>query len=131
MAAPMPEAPPVTIALAPLMSMTSDVTPAPATVTNPTNGLQLDNVLSRNSCYLCHPGSTTRCLRGAMGGAVNASDGSLVMQCQSCHGQMSDVGSVARTGWLMEPNCQACHSGDAEANAHLARPLRGEWKLSV
>jgi cytochrome c1 len=92
-----------------------------ATVTNPTNGLQLDNVLSRNSCYLCHPGSTTRCLRGAMGSAVNASDGSLVMQCQSCHGQMSDVGSAARTGWLMEPNCQACHSGDAEANEGAIR----------
>ena len=87
-----------------------------ATVTNPTNGLQLDDVLSRNSCYLCHPGSTTRCLRGAMGSAVNASDGSLVMQCQSCHGHMSEVGAATRTGWLNEPNCQACHSGDALAN---------------
>ena len=87
-----------------------------ATVINPTNGLQLDNILSRNSCYLCHPGSETRCLRGAMGSAVNASDGSLVMQCQSCHGNMSAVGDVARTGWLHEPNCQACHSGDALAN---------------
>lgn len=87
-----------------------------ATVTNPTNGLQLDNILSRNSCYLCHPGSETRCLRGAMGSAVNASDGSLVMQCQSCHGNMSAVGSATRTGWLNEPNCQACHSGDALAN---------------
>lgn len=87
-----------------------------AGVTNPTNGLSLNDVSSRNTCYLCHPGSTTKCLRGAMGSAVNASDGSLVMQCQSCHGQMSDVGASNRTGWLNEPNCQACHSGDALAN---------------
>lgn len=87
-----------------------------ATVINPTNGLQLDNVASRNSCYMCHPGSETRCLRGAMGSAVNAADGSLVMQCQSCHGNMAAVGAANRTGWLMEPNCQACHSGDASAN---------------
>lgn len=87
-----------------------------ATVINPTNGLQLDNVASRNSCYMCHPGSETRCLRGAMGSAVNAADGSLVMQCQSCHGNMAAVGASTRTGWLNEPNCQACHSGDALAN---------------
>lgn len=87
-----------------------------ATVINPTNGLQLDNIASRNSCYMCHPGSETRCLRGAMGSAVNPADGSLVMQCQSCHGNMATVGASTRTGWLNEPNCQACHSGDALAN---------------
>lgn len=87
-----------------------------ATVINPTNGLQLDNIASRNSCYMCHPGSETRCLRGAMGSAVNPADGSLVMQCQSCHGNMAAVGASTRTGWLHEPNCQACHSGDALAN---------------
>lgn len=92
-----------------------------AAVTNPTNGQSLDSVLSRNACYLCHPGSETRCLRGAMGGAVNASDGSLVMQCQSCHGVMSEVGAATRTGWLDEPNCQACHSGDALSNEGLIR----------
>ena len=101
--------------------LTSSMHSKHATVINPTNGLQLDNILSRNSCYLCHPGSETRCLRGAMGSAVNASDGSLVMQCQSCHGHMSAVGSIARTGWLNEPNCQACHSGDAVANEGAIR----------
>ena len=92
-----------------------------ATVTNPRDGLLMDNELSRNACYLCHPGSNTRCLRGAMGNAVSATDGSMVMQCQSCHGTMSVVGSATRTGWLMEPNCQACHSGDYVANAGQAR----------
>ena len=34
-----------------------------------------------------------------MGGAI-AADGSMEMQCQSCHGNMSAVGSTGRTGWL-------------------------------
>lgn len=87
-----------------------------ATVTNPTDGLQMNNELSRNACYMCHPGSSTRCLRGAMGKAVRPQDGTMEMQCQNCHGSMSQVGDAARTGWLDEPNCQACHSGDAVHN---------------
>lgn len=104
-----------------VMPLTAAMHSRHATVINPTNGLQLDNVASRNSCYLCHPGSETRCLRGAMGSAVNAADGSLVMQCQSCHGNMAAVGASTRTGWLNEPNCQACHSGDAVNNEGQAR----------
>jgi hypothetical protein len=84
-------------------------------VIDPTNGLSLNASTNRSACYSCHPGSTTRCLRGAMGSAV-AADGSLSMQCQSCHGSMSDVGSSARTGWLEEPNCQNCHTGTATSN---------------
>jgi len=38
------------------------------------------------------------------------------MQCQSCHGIMSTVGAANRTGWLQEPNCQACHTGTASQN---------------
>ncbi len=67
------------------------------------------------ACYRCHPGSTTRCLRGAMGSAI-AADGSMAMQCQSCHGNMSQVGSTNRVGWFMEPACQSCHSGTATVN---------------
>lgn len=81
-------------------------------VVDPRNGLLLGNDANRQACYTCHPGSETRCLRGAMGRAV-ASDGSMKMQCQSCHGSMADVGSPLRTGWLDEPNCQACHVGSA------------------
>ena len=40
---------------------------------------------------------------------VRGADGSLEMQCQSCHGSMSQVGSTNRVGWFMEPNCQSCH----------------------
>ena len=83
-----------------------------AGVIDPRNSQTLDAANNRTACYTCHPGSTTRCLRGAMGKAV-AADGSMAMQCQSCHGNMSAVGSPARTGWLDEPNCQACHVGTA------------------
>ena len=60
---------------------------------------------NRSACYRCHPGSVTRCLRGAMGNAV-AADGTMAIQCQNCHGSMSVVGVADRTGWLQEPTCQ-------------------------
>ncbi|MGD7654370.1 MAG: hypothetical protein ACQCXQ_14215 [Verrucomicrobiales bacterium] len=82
---------------------------------SPENGLPLNSSANRSSCYQCHPGSETRCLRGAMGAAV-APDGTTSMQCQSCHGTMSQVGSPDRTGWLDEPNCQQCHTGSATDN---------------
>jgi cytochrome c5 len=49
-------------------------------------------------------------------GAAVAADGSATMQCQSCHGTMSQVGAASRTGWLDEPNCQQCHTGSATQN---------------
>lgn len=86
-----------------------------ATVADPDTGLPLDDSQNRASCYRCHPGSETRCLRGAMGAAVSSS-GDLAMQCQSCHGKMSVVGDPQRVGWLDQPNCQACHTGTATHN---------------
>ena len=86
-----------------------------AGVIDPVNGLTLGSSANRSACYRCHPGSDTRCLRGAMGSAV-AADGSLAIQCQSCHGSMIDVASPSRTGWLNEPNCQECHTGTATSN---------------
>jgi hypothetical protein len=81
-----------------------------AHVVDPLSNITLDSAANRSACYRCHPGSTTRCLRGAMGGAI-AADGSMEMQCQSCHGNMSAVGTPfpQRIGWLMEPNCGQCH----------------------
>ena len=89
-------------------------------VVDPLTGLTLGQSANRSACYRCHPGSETRCLRGAMGAAV-AADGSMAMQCQSCHGTMSEVGSIGRTGWLDQPACQNCHSGDAMVNAGKIR----------
>ncbi len=86
-----------------------------ADVEDPVTGLTLDDSDNRSACYRCHPGSETRCLRGAMGAAV-ADDGSLAMQCQSCHGGMSLVGDSDREGWLEQPTCQNCHTGTAVHN---------------
>lgn len=93
-----------------------------AAVKDPRTGIPLDSESNRTACYTCHPGSVTRCLRGAMGKAV-AQDGTLAMQCQNCHGTMSQVGATNRVGWLMEPTCQACHTGTALSNAGQIRFL--------
>lgn len=95
--------------------LTTSVHAHHASVIDPIQGITLDNFANRSACYRCHPGSTTRCLRGAMGAAI-AADGSMEMQCQSCHGNMSAVGATNRIGWLMEPNCQNCHTGPATHN---------------
>ena len=44
---------------------------------------------------------------------IIAADGSMEMQCQNCHGNMSAGGAANRTGWLEEPKCQSCHVGTA------------------
>lgn len=75
---------------------------------NPDTGLTLNDANDRAACYLCHPGSVTQCLRGAMGNARDENDNPS-MSCQSCHGNMQQVGSPAREGWLDEPDCQSCH----------------------
>ncbi|HEU5072371.1 MAG TPA: PKD domain-containing protein [Verrucomicrobiae bacterium] len=100
--------------------LTTSIHALHATVMDPELNLTLDNSANRAACYRCHPGSTTKCLRGAMGGAI-AADGSMEMQCQSCHGNMSQVGSSARVGWFMEPNCQGCHTGTATTNSGQIR----------
>ncbi len=86
-----------------------------AGVTDPSNGMTLNESANRSACYTCHPGSDTRCLRGAMGSAV-AANGDLAIQCQSCHGSMSRVGATGRAGWFDQPNCQQCHTGTAIDN---------------
>ncbi len=91
-----------------------------ATSLDPDSGLPLDSSDNRDSCYRCHPGSRTRCLRGEMGSAV-APDASLAIQCQSCHGSMGDVASPARQGWLDVPACQSCHTGTAAHNSGQIR----------
>ncbi len=100
--------------------LTASVHSYHAHVQDPILNTTLNNAANRSACYRCHPGSATKCLRGAMGGAI-AADGSMEMQCQSCHGDMSTVGSSSRVGWFMEPNCQNCHSGTATHNNGLIR----------
>ena len=78
-------------------------------------GTPLDDNPTRTSCYLCHPGTVTQCLRGAMGKAIGP-DGDFSMHCQSCHGAMADVGEVGRVGWFDQPTCDNCHTGTATLN---------------
>lgn len=84
-------------------------------VRDPQTGEPLDEMTDRAACYNCHPGPTAHALRGVMGSAV-ASDGSRAIQCQSCHGTMSDLRLVTRSGWLDEPSCDDCHTGTATNN---------------
>lgn len=65
------------------------------------------------TCYQCHPGKVTKCLRGAMGGAG--------IECVDCHGSMLAVGSTSRQPWLDEPRCESCHTGDAVLNSGSIR----------
>ena len=77
------------------------------------------NTILGETCYNCHPGKRTACLRGAM------STGGMV--CQDCHGQSTQVGldftgdfpaqpgsalAGLRVPWASEPKCQSCHVGD-------------------
>ena len=103
-------------------ALTTSVHTKHANVMDPVLNLTLNASDNRAACYRCHPGSTTRCLRGAMGSAV-AADGSMSMQCQSCHGNMAQVGSANRIGWFMEPKCQSCHTGTATKNSGQIRYL--------
>ena len=91
-----------------ISALTSAMHAKHAQVVDPVQNVKLDDISNRSSCYLCHPGSVTKCLRGAMGNATDAS-GNALMGCQSCHGNMAAVGHPARVGWLEQPNCQACH----------------------
>lgn len=91
------------------------------------NGVPAAN---QQTCYQCHPGANTKCLRGAMTEQVT---------CQNCHGNMKAVGaktpmasygpidlrasSLNRKAWSDEPRCQSCHTGDAIN--HLAAASNG------
>ncbi|MBI3888206.1 hypothetical protein HY311_00215 [Candidatus Nomurabacteria bacterium] len=87
---------------------------------DPATNATLDSGTTRNACYTCHPGPKTQCLRGAMGSLKNATGGNAI-ECQSCHGNLSALAAVSRTGWFSEPNCANCHTGLASAtNTTLA-----------
>jgi hypothetical protein len=101
------------------------------------NGKRLTSVtmdILDQTCYSCHPGKNTQCMRGAM------ASGGLV--CQDCHGQMASVGDdftnevsptnpgafhlgsdyyspgskTPRVPWANEPGCGSCHTGNAVDN---------------
>ena len=103
---------------------------ADGTITNQDERL----AVLEETCYQCHPGTTSQCLRGAMfnGG----------MLCNDCHGSMEQVGADFSAGvsptnpgafvlggnfydpndpqprvpWANEPGCGSCHTGDTGDN---------------
>ncbi len=83
-----------------------------------------------NACYQCHPGRTTKCLRGAMATAG--------LNCQNCHGGMLAVGGVfplkttgqPRRPWIDLPKCQSCHTGDAVRHVGASLILRRAYAAS-
>ena len=75
------------------------------------------------TCYQCHPGKVTKCLRGAMGGAG--------IDCVDCHGSMAAVGRSTREPWLDEPRCESCHTGDALDHLGSSIRLSQAWDDSI
>ena len=106
--------------IAGLPALTSAIHARHAGVIDPSNGLPLEAAANRTACYRCHPGSATKCLRGVMGAAV-AADGTLAMQCQSCHGGMSAVGGpTGRAGCSSPPASSATREPRAGTTARSA-----------
>lgn len=98
-------------------NMTAAMHSRHAQVTLPGTTQTLDSIGTRSSCYYCHPGQKTQCLRGAMGNPLD-SKGKHKMDCQSCHGSMETVGNISRNGWFDMPTCQSCHyDGKRDTNA--------------
>jgi len=82
--------------------------------------METNSTKMEDTCYKCHPGKDTQCLRGTMRNAG--------IECRECHGGMKTVageyaltkgGSLdgkndgqARRPWQDLPRCQSCHTGD-------------------
>ena len=83
---------------------------------------------SISTCYKCHPGPKTQCLRDIMG--KNPSN---PMVCQDCHGTMANVAATVDAGrrpWLDEPKCGNCHgTAYAEQPGKLYRQSQGHGGL--
>jgi hypothetical protein len=95
-----------------------------ANVLDPVENVKLGDSTNRSSCYRCHPGATTKCLRGAMGKQSN-------IQCQSCHGDMNAVGKHGRVGWLEEPDCQSCHQNGQRYSEAVTNMSTGTLRASL
>jgi hypothetical protein len=80
------------------------------------------------TCYKCHPGPRTQCLRDIMGrNPVNP------LLCQNCHGTLDIIANSIQQGrkpWLEEPRCGNCHGNTyAEEPGKLFRQSEGHGGL--
>jgi hypothetical protein len=103
--------------------MTTAMHKAHSTAKLPGSTKTLNDDPTREACYSCHPGKSTQCLRGAMGNPTDPLTKQHTMECQSCHGSMTVVGTGKmgdlvngtitnlreRRPWFDMPTCQTCH----------------------
>jgi len=72
------------------------------------------------SCYDCHPGPVTQCLRTDIEG---------MQTCEHCHGNLQTMAASIREGrrpWLDEPKCSDCHYGsEMDTGRELYRNAQG------
>ena len=80
------------------------------------------------TCYSCHPGQMTQCLRTGIAGMGYLGD---TPSCQTgmCHGGISAMGNPARRPWVDEPNCAQCHGNNYETGQDLYRNAKGHGGL--
>jgi hypothetical protein len=80
-------------------------------------------VTMANTCYACHPGQRTKCLRDVM----YWDDG---ISCIDCHGDLAALADPMREPWLDEPRCGSCHGARfAEEPGTLYRNSKGHGGL--
>jgi len=82
------------------------------------------NRASDATCYSCHPGELTQCLRTSIGGMGYLGT---IPSCQSglCHGGISGMGDPARNPWVTEPSCEQCHGSNYSTGGTLYRHSKG------
>ena len=102
-------------------SLTRDMHRLHSSVVNPATGTTLDNATTNlGACYLCHPGPKTLCLRGAMSSNI---------RCIDCHGNLSQVATPSRIGWITLPACQSCHEKGVRYTSAFDSP--GHWRVAT
>ncbi|MFH2123875.1 MAG: hypothetical protein ABIJ50_10390 [Pseudomonadota bacterium] len=69
----------------------------------------IDDGTMAGTCYACHPGARTKCLRGAMFLAGKT--------CYDCHGNLTAVADPSRRPWIDEPRCDQCHDAAHSENS--------------
>lgn len=68
------------------------------------------------TCYDCHPGPKTQCLRTAIRGMSRGPGAKNKPNCARCHGDLAALAKGLEDGrepWLTEPTCEQCHKGFA------------------
>ena len=83
---------------------------------------KIDDHTMAGTCYKCHPGEQTKCLRGIM-----FQNG---QSCQNCHGNLQDIAQETRRPWIDEPRCGNCHDqAHSEQPGTLYRFSRGHHDI--